>query len=540
MKYLEPPSLQITDSHWRSLYFFNYYRLSLSLLLVTALWSFSLWLSDSLKPLPETYVITSVIYVLLTSMSVATQQFFRRCFNLQLGFNVLSDVICITIMMHTLTGLKSGMGVMLLVSIAGASLVGQGRLVLWYASLASLAILSEQTYRSYLTGTMDATDFLRTGLFCSAFFGTAIAVHFLALRVLRGETLARQRGIALENQMMINQKVIESMHDGVLVLNTEKHIVLINPMAQDWLGMPTPDKSHLEDIQPDLVAVVEAWLNGRRQSEFDFETQAGRRLRIRCLPTGSSHGEILLLMDDLEQIQKTLQQVKLAALGRLTAGVAHEIRNPLAAIRHAAELLHEDISVVDECSSPQKSCANKRLSEIILDNSNRLELIVRDVLELGRRDRATPEPIDIASFSLTLIDDLVSQKSMDRRYFSVAAHGQLLLMFDRTHLYQIMRNLLDNAARYASGEAGCVQIKIERTETGRIRLRICDDGPGLSQEILPRIFEPFFTTSSQGTGLGLYIAKELCEANNARLTFDRQNDETCFVIEGECCVTTRG
>ena len=223
------------------------------------------------------------------------------------------------------------------------------------------------------------------------------------------------------------------------------------------------------------------------------------------------------------RIQQQAQQMKLAALGRLTANIAHEIRNPLSAISHAAELLREE----------KRTEGQQRLSRIINDNAQRLERLVRDVLELGRRDKTSQEQLRLAGFLESFLDEMAMHEQVDRSVFSLSLESDPVLLFDRTHLNQVLWNLLSNALRYCSGRPGAVRIEVrDLPSSERVELHIMDDGTGVDEEARGKIFEPFFTTHSRGTGLGLYIARELCEANDALLEWVDNQPGAHFRIIG--------
>jgi two-component system sensor histidine kinase PilS (NtrC family) len=234
--------------------------------------------------------------------------------------------------------------------------------------------------------------------------------------------------------------------------------------------------------------------------------QTGRALRARFLPPGDG-GAALIFLQDIGRLQQQAQQVKLAALGRLTANMAHEIRNPLASISHAAELL------ADERSGK----GVERLVRIIGDNTQRLNRLVAEVMELGRRDRSSPEQIDISEFLRQVKDEFVLRDASNDSRIRLDLSPEACICFDRGHLYRVITNLIDNALRYASKSEGAVRIIGESDAEGLVQLHVVDDGPGIGETERNQVFEPFFTTRAAGTGLGLYIARELCEANNARL-----------------------
>jgi len=220
---------------------------------------------------------------------------------------------------------------------------------------------------------------------------------------------------------------------------------------------------------------------------------------------------VVIFLEDLSRIQRQAQQMKLASLGRLTANIAHEIRNPLSAINHAAELLIEDTS--------EKSSA-MRLLQIIHDNTQRLDRMVQDVLRLNRRDRALRETFGVVDYLRTFVGQFAEIEKVPDGVIAIEAEIEPVVTFDRSHLNQIMWNLCRNALRYCLREQGSITLGVRAAaRAGNVELSVKDDGPGVAEALRGNLFEPFFTTASSGTGLGLYIAREICEANGARLEY---------------------
>lgn len=508
-------------SVWASLHYFNIYRLIVAsvFMLAGAFYPRTSGLGSQNLRL---FVWTSLAYWLLAIVFYGALKKFRRGFNTLLTLQVSVDILAITLMMYASGGEKSGLAVMLLVVLAGAGLVGQGRLTLFFAALATVAVLFEQGARVLESGA-DLADFVQTGILCIGFFATAVSARLLARRVIANEELARRRGIDLANQLSVSERVIRDMQDGVMVVDSGEKVRQWNPQAEALLGVRPP-------AQPDLasfsVALAGEYRNFKGESKERMASLrvpgSGALLRARFVQAGEN-GDVLIYLEDMGRVQQQAQQIKLAALGRLTANIAHEIRNPLSAISHAAELQREE-------NRPE---GYARLSRIINDNARRLERLVRDVLELGRRDRASPEPIRLAGFLESFLEELAMHEQTDRAIFSLKAEAGAALLFDRTHLNQVLWNLLSNARRYCSGRPGAVRIEaLERPSSGRVELHIIDDGAGVGEEARGKIFEPFFTTHGKGTGLGLYIARELCEANDAVLEWVGNEPGAHFRIVG--------
>lgn len=513
---------QFADMHWKTLRYFNLYRSCIALLL---------FLSSVIHPSPISILSPdggslrlgmTALYLLATTISLFGPLYYCRRFNMQLSLNVLVDVLVLTVLMHTGGGLRSGLGVMMLVNLAGAGLVGQGRLVLFYAALATLAVLGEQSYRA-MANDFEMVDFVQAGLFSAGFFAVAVSARLLAQRVITNEELARQRGIDLRNQTLVGQRVIEEMQDGVLVLDRSGWVKQHNPRAEQLLGLGDPGERALVNYSTELARGFSYWCeHATRESVLVRAPASGMQLRARFVATDSSERDVLVFLEDMGRLQEQARQHKLAALGRLTANIAHEIRNPLSAINHAGELLSE------ECAD----ATSKRLLRIVLDNTQRVERIVSDVLELGRRDRAYREQIDLRRALPILVEEYTLKEKMDAGVVHFEFLGLAMLHFDRSHFHQVLWNLLGNALRHCQGKPGSICIRACDAGEGWVNLHVIDDGPGVDESFREQIFEPFFTTHSRGTGLGLYIARELCDANGARLELMTGEAGADFCISG--------
>lgn len=494
------------ESFWRSLNYYHLYRFVVASLFVLAT-VFPAWsLPFGSENVSLARWVSQGYWVLATTLPFILLRW-KPPFNFLLTAEVFIDILALTLLMSASGGNHSGLGYLLLVVLAAAGLVGQGRLTLFYASLATLAVLLEQVNRA-LSGGSEPGDFTHTGIISIGFFATAATARLLAKRVVANEMLAHRRGIELANQQEINQRVIRDMLDGVLVVDAEGRVNQYNPRASSLWECTPPPEARLEDFSPDLALRYQIWRRSMTEIIENLRApRSGKILRVRFLPAGET-ANALLYIEDIERIQAQAQQIKLVALGRLTANMAHEIRNPLAAISHAAELLSEG----------QDASTQRRLTTIIGDNTQRLNRLVTDVMELGRRDRARQELIYLREAFFSLIEDMALVIPHARDIVSNECDTTLKLLFDRSHFHRVMTNLIENALRYCSGRPGSVRIAAVYIEaSGMVELRVWDDGRGIPEEAQQHLFEPFFTTRSDGTGLGLYIARELSEANGGHL-----------------------
>ncbi|CAB1370405.1 sensor histidine kinase [Denitratisoma oestradiolicum] len=496
------------ESYWRSLQYFNLFRLVMATVFVAATHlsgrpqtlgsvapTMAFWVSSF-------YLAGAVLLMLLPRLTR------RSRFNRQLSAAVGIDILAITLLSHASSEAYGSLSYLLLVVLAAAGLVGQGRLVLFYAALASLVVLLEQGYRT-LGGGADVEDLSRAAGLCIGFFGTAISAHLLARRALINEALAEQRRIELDGQSRLNRRIIRDMQDGVLVVDAQGTVRHHNPRAEILCNVyRVPEAPTLKDFSTELSRRYPQWREAGREVADILDLPGGHSLRVRYLPPGESD-LALLYLEDLILVQAQARQLKLAALGRLTANMAHEIRNPLAAISHAAELMAEDSG----------NEAGIRLTRIIGENTQRLNRIVTEVLELGRRDRANIEPIVLADFVAAFLDEFTIIEPRAANFVESRIEPGLILYFDRGHLNRVLLNLVGNAMRYCQERPGSILIDTPRPARldGMVELHVRDDGPGIDGEGRFHVFEPFFTTRSGGTGLGLYIARELCDANGGSL-----------------------
>ena len=496
------------DSFWVSLSYFNVYRLLLAGVFLAAVLIFGDSLNFGSHNLTQ-FEYASGAYLLLAVAYQVLLETRRSHFNIQLSLHVFTDIVATVLMMTASGGFRSGLGVMLLISLAAAALVSRGALMLFYAALASIAILLEQAYW-ILNFDHNTANFVQPGLLSIGYFATALITNQLAQRVIRQERVMRQRSIDLSNQLRINQLVIQDMQDAVLVVDGNGLVRQHNPQVSALLGWQALELDQIEKYSPEIAELLARW---RTHHDNPAQTLlmpgSGKMVRARFLDAGTVGGSIsLVILEDLSRLQEQAQQLKLAALGRLTANIAHEIRNPLSAISHASELLQED----------PDSSSQKRLLQIIQDNAKRLDRMVRDVLELTRRDRVRPENIRLAAFLPAFIDEFAQNEKIPVSVFALQVHEAIEIAFDRVHLQQVLWNLLRNAWRHSHQGQASVRMEVRR-QANRVELHVIDDGEGVPTHLRHQLFEPFFTTFSGGIGLGLYIAREMCAANGAILEY---------------------
>jgi two-component system sensor histidine kinase PilS (NtrC family) len=498
----------VPESFWVSLRYFNAYRAAVAVLFLVLVLAYGDALALGQKNL-RLFGLVSVLYLAAAAAFHVAIKRIPRHFETQLTVHVCTDIVAIVLLMYASGGFRTGLAVMLLISVAGASLVSRGRLLLFYAALASIAVLLEQAV-SIIRGDQGVAEFLPAGLLCLGYFATALVTNRLAERVITNERVARQRGVDLANQLRVNQLVIQDVQDGVLVVDSNGLVRQHNPMVDRLLGRPAPELDQIESYSEQLARALGDWREGRARAAATFRfPDSGFLVRARFVEAGVAGDSFAVIyLEDISKLEDQARQMKLAALGRLTANIAHEIRNPLAAITHAAELMLEE----------NRAPARERLTRIIRDNAKRLDRMVKDVLELNRRDRVQPDQVRLGAFVQAFLDEFAQNEQVDRSGFVLVAEGDGVVEFDRVHLNQILWNLTRNAWRHSQKRAESVRLHIQR-QGNRLELRVVDDGAGVPRELQSQLFEPFFTTYSAGTGLGLYIARELCAANGVTLDY---------------------
>ncbi len=495
------------DSFWRSLDHLNRFRGFLALFFLLA--PFYVHGSHLAEAEPRALMVAGLLYGLVTWVLGRLLTARRPAFHQQLLLHVGTDVAFITVLMGLSGGNASGVGLLLIVSMAAAGMHPQPRMVLLLAAVGTLAVLVEQTLQT-LFWQGGGEGYMRAGLLAVGFFTVSGFSHVLAKGTLSSAQLADEKAAQVENLARINDWVIQELDDGILVVDARGRILQHNSRAEQLLHCRVFPHAALSHCSPALDQIWQTWRSTGNNPETPFVSGGeGRRLRARFTelePTRTAGAMILL--QDMTELERAAQNMKLAALGRLTANLAHEIRNPLAAIQQAAALLEE------EPATPTMA----RLTRIIEDNAKRLNGLVEDVLSLNRRDRLQQESIPIDAFLRDFVAQFTQAERVPEGVISLSAPPRLRVRFDRLHLTQILWNLTRNAWRYCTREPGSIELRAAAVNEA-VLIDVFNNGEPVSPEMQQRLFEPFYTTDSRGTGLGLYIARELAEANGGTLRY---------------------
>jgi two-component system, NtrC family, sensor histidine kinase PilS len=428
-------------------------------------------------------------------------------------FSLLAgDVFFLSLVMFAGGTFGAPLPILLFPQLAAAGWLLRQQTAFFHAGFASLALLGLDVFRA-VNGEVGGAQIFQTGIIGFGYFATVGIAVALGRFTKQSEDLAAQRGIDVANLEQVNRLIIQDMQDGVLVVDLNGVVRGHNAQVTRLLGGFGRMRGgmRLAEFSTTLHDYWRRWQEDFTEVLPPFKVEATQRLlRVRLVRIGSGlNGGTLIYLEDLGRAQTEAQQMKLAAMGRLTASIAHEVRNPLSAINQAAQLLEEDGAVAPE---------GTRLLSMIRNNAKRIDRIVGEVLQLNRRDRQQPETVPFGEFMRLLTEEIVQAENIPPGGVVMQISDDLLVIFDRGHLNQIVWNLVRNAWQHCQKNEGSIRIIARAGYMGdAVICELADDGPGIPAELRPQIFEPFFTTRPGGTGLGLYIARELADANGAAL-----------------------
>jgi two-component system sensor histidine kinase PilS (NtrC family) len=503
---------------WLLLKVFLGYRLLLASLFIALFYSYT---DSSLLGAYDSrlFIYSSQSYLILSIISGICIAWRLTNYTTQAQLLIFTDILILTLIMHASGGINSGMGALLAVSIAAGGLLIGGRCAMLFAALASLAVLAEQVVADY-THSFDSTSYANAGMLGASFFTIALLSYILAKRSEQIFQLADQQQQTITKLEDLNKYIIQHLQSGIIITNNRQTIQMANESALRLANL-TALPVKLGDISSFLAEAFLIWLSDTEQNLvlLQLPNQSEIHCRFMLLPTGHEFFYMIIL-EDIALYNQQVQQSKLASLGRLTASIAHEIRNPLGAISHAGQLLFEN---------PLLSAQDRRLTEIIQTHSVRVNHIIEDILQLSRRSDSRREKIHLKPWLDNYLKNFTLEHAIDISVFKLSYEDECLCAFiDPGHLRQILDNLCRNALKYGQPEAGQITLRTLAMQQGPC-IDIIDNGSGISREHQSHLFEPFFTTSSSGTGLGLYISRELAELNQAKLSYYLTDDKrSCF------------
>jgi len=443
----------------------------------------------------------------------------------------LVDIVAITLLSDSSGGMISGLPVLLVITVAASAvLIANRTLATLIAAISVLAILLDTTWL-ILQGVLDSSSLFPAGILGVLIFGVSLMVQPIAHRLGRAEELARNRASDLYSLQRLNEQIVQHMQTGILLVSNEGIVRIVNKAA---IGLLAPERPvtveqgrQLADYCPELAYQFEHWKNTGVHRAKPFTVTEGALpviANFRELQPNANR-EALVFVEDYTPVTQYAQSLKLSSLGRLTASIAHEIRNPLGAISHAAQLLQE---------SPDLSPSDSRMADIIQRHCERVNQIVESVMQISRREPPKPQYLLLAPWLTEFVGDYLNALNRPAEVTIDCNYRELLVEFDPENLQRVFANLLDNALRHSKLATGKETARIEvdlDPVLHQCQVDIIDAGPGVPAADLAKLFEPFFTTMAEGSGMGLYLCKELCEINNADLDYrPTRKGESCFRI----------
>ncbi|OYX60666.1 MAG: hypothetical protein B7Y96_01695 [Comamonadaceae bacterium 32-67-11] len=405
-----------------------------------------------------------------------------------------------------------------------AAVLGPLRLALGSAAFATLVLLFDAVAGELLRPHHAAT-YAQGAISGAGLFLVALLVHQLAQRLGREQAQASSHRAMADAQAQVNQIIATGLSEGVLVIDARGQIWHANPAACAMLGAAGEQPPY--PLLPTLPAwpLLSSWarallLQGSHTScTMRLPRPSGEPLQVQLrahlnwpAPGSPAQPTCVIFMESLRDIEARIRTEKLAAMGRVSAAVAHEIRNPLAAISQANALLAE------EALQP----AQQRLSLMIGHNAKRLSRTVDDILELARQplrpDGSSPS-LSLDSTVATLLTDWLALNPQAQLEWLPGA-PQATVAFEAEHLRRVLVNLLDNALRHAADSPQPLQLATRHGSEG-VQLEAWNPGPPMPAEVEAHLFEPFNSSHSRSSGLGLYLARQLCQRHGAQLDYWR-------------------
>jgi two-component system sensor histidine kinase PilS (NtrC family) len=508
-----------SDLAWRVIGLVNLYRLLIPPVLLIILYSTRPAPTVG-GPQPQLFAVICVLYwVLGFLVAFAARGHWPNRHSLVMT-HTLVDAGSVGMLLYASGGIGSGLGILLFVPVGAMSLLAEGRSAFLVAAIASMAVLVQQI-ATQLLGFASSTDYSLAGVMGAIIFLVVLLVWPVSNRLHESEALVRRQELDLANLAQLSQYILQHLRESILVIDPSDRIRLINDSAAQLLGevLAIPG-ALIGEVSPRLLYLLSMWRSNLHlpltgDASTFVAADGARMIRPHFASLGSAApAPVIAFLEDTSLIAEKVQQSKLAALGRLSASIAHEIRNPVGAMSHAAQLLAESKVITGE---------DRRLTEIMQSNSTRVSTIIDNVLQLSRREPPHPEQFLLSAWTREFREEFCATAQVPLHRLLLASQSEdVQVRADSSQLQQIVWNLCQNAITHGlRGEQDVVEIRYGRLPgAARPYLQISDRGPGIAEADAERIFEPFFTRAQRGTGLGLFLARELAQANGATLLYE--------------------
>ena len=458
---------------------------------------------------PTIFYIWAAVYAGITLISIIRPHWVRQENDKLPNASAVVDIVMIMALVYLTGGIGTGVGILVLPFVATSCMLSYGKFPALYAGFTTVCILCVMFLSDQLSLNVETWDGRNIGT-AIVLIGASFAVAYLtsySAAFLRDATASARKHKRNYNRVRgLNQLVLNRVQEAVIVIDPELKVWLFNRQAKNYFSGLAAE--HKEPIFEDLVA---RWLLNPEKS-FEADIHLHRfSMHVRAVPMVQEDGKLLMLfLRSLREIAAEAMATKLASLGQLTANLAHEIRNPMSAIRHANDLLQENI----------EDPVSKKLHGIIDGNIRRIDKMLEDISTLNKKDNLGRESINLMKFWLAFKQEFTLNNPSSVGCIKMEMQGKnLTVTADPMHVQQIMWNLCNNAWRHSTKGSDAIQVSIKPSGKLNVSIVVSDDGPGAAPEIRNQLFEPFFTTEKGGTGLGLYVARELAHANLGQLHY---------------------
>ncbi|MDB6090117.1 MAG: two-component system, NtrC family, sensor histidine kinase PilS [Gammaproteobacteria bacterium] len=525
------PSSAPSDLAWRVIGLLNLYRLLVPLVLLSMQWlAGPQWALSATRPM--LFLSACVAYFTSAVLLIIARRLEWSSLRIVALVNAGVDAAAIALILYASGGVASGLGILLVLPVAAMAVLADHRDAFLIAAVAALGVLVQQVFVSFGENA-PPTDYTTAGVLGAVLFAIAASAWPVANRLRESEALVRRQEVDLANLAQLSQYIVQHLRESLLVIDSHDRIRLINESAAQILGDENayPD-ALIGEASPRLLYLLETWRQNTIAGSGTFPAgdptfvaaDGGRVIRAHFAALGAtSPAPVLVFLEDTSLLAERVQQSKLAALGRLSASIAHEIRNPVGAMSHAGQLLAE---------SPNVTSEDRRLTEIIRTNADRVSGIINNVLSLSKREETRVERLSLQAWCEEFHEEFCETMQWPReRLRASGATADIEVRADPSQLRQIVWNLCENALKHGVPQSPdqVVEIRYGRmSPSARPFLEIADEGPGVAAEHVERIFEPFFS-GGRGTGLGLFLARELAQTNGATLLYEaRQGGGSIF------------